>query len=467
MGGGVTCGGADGVYDVGLAPACSGSRRLVPACSGSRAEARVLSLACSALPAPLRLGRLRSPRRSPFATRRPSAARSIHEQGESSGPVVRSLMERLDPSSLPSPCFVVDQQAIRQNLAVLDRVQRESGAKVLLALKGFAMWRLFPLIARTLHGTTASGVHEARLGREHFPGQVHAYCPAYTDQDFAELTRLADHVSFNSPAQWRRFRDRAVDAGLRCAMRVNPQHSEVDTPLYDPCAPGSRLGVRGEDYEPALVEDEALTGLHFHTLCESNVDALDRTLAAVRAQFQAVLRRVSWVNFGGGHHITRADYDVDRLIALVQEFRTRYEVEVYLEPGEAIALHAGVLVCTVLDVLANGSVVLDTSATAHMPDVLEMPYRPHLVQEDPRGEHVHRLGGMTCLAGDVIGDYHFHRPLRPGDKLVFTDMAHYTMVKTTTFNGVNLPAIALHDSATGRTQIVRTFGYDDYKTRLS
>lgn len=374
----------------------------------------------------------------------------------------------IDVSGVETPAYIVDLGRLRSNLAILGDVQAQSGCKILLALKGFAMWSVFPVVGEYLAGIAASSPHEARLGREQLGKEVHAYAPAYSEEDIRELLTLVDHVVFNSFAQWQRFR--SMMGGIKCGMRVNPQHSEVPVPLYDPCAAGSRLGVTRDQFRPELMD--GLSGLHFHTLCELGSDALERTLAVVEEKFDAELRRVQWVNFGGGHHITRPDYDVERLIRIVKDFRARRGVEVYLEPGEAIAINTGVLVSSVLDLTENSGIriaILDTSATAHMPDVLEMPYRPVIVGAGRPGEHAHayRLGGLTCLAGDVIGDYSFPRPLAVGDKLVFADMAHYTMVKNTTFNGVRLPNIAVHDPATRSIEVVRRFGYPDYKNRLS
>jgi carboxynorspermidine decarboxylase len=383
-------------------------------------------------------------------------------------------MLNLDVRALETPCYVVDLGALRRNLEILADAQRRAECKILLALKGFAMWSVFPVVREYLSGVTASSPHEARLGREEFGREVHAYAPAYSEADLAEIIELCDHVVFNSPSQWQRHRPtveaaQAAGRALSCGLRVNPQHSEVKVALYDPCAPFSRLGT-----PPAAVTDEALEGLeglHFHTLCELGADALERTLAAVEDRFGRYLGRMKWVNFGGGHHITRPDYDVDLLVRLVRDFSQRHGVQVYLEPGEAIALHTGVLVASVLDLVDNGMpiAILDTSATAHMPDVLEMPYRPQIAGGADPGvkAHTYRLGGLTCLAGDVIGDWSFDQPLEVGSKLVFGDMAHYTMVKNTTFNGVRLPSIATHEPATGEIRVVRRFAYEDYKNRLS
>jgi len=375
----------------------------------------------------------------------------------------------IDISTLETPCFVTDLGALEANLKLLRSVMDRSGCTILLALKGFAQWSTFPLVRRYLAGATSSSVAEARLAREELGGEVHAYAPAYSDSEMAELVTLADHIVLNSPAQWRRHRAAIERAGRAAGLRVNHEHQEVEVALYDPAGTCSRLGttrsnVRAEDLD-------GLDGLHFHTLCQTNSDALERAVAAFEAKFGDFIPRMKWVNFGGGHHITRPDYDVERLVRVLRGFRDKWSVPVYLEPGEAVALGAGVLVAQVMDTFHNGMdiAILDTSATAHMPDVLEMPYRPIIVGAGEPGEkaHTYKLGGMTCLAGDVIGDYSFDRPLQIGDKLVFLDMAHYTMVKTTTFNGVRLPSIATHDPATKQITVHRRFGYRDYRDRLS
>jgi carboxynorspermidine decarboxylase len=373
----------------------------------------------------------------------------------------------IDVSQLETPCFVTDLGALEKNLQTLARVQERAGCTILLALKGFAQWSTFPLVRKYLAGATSSSVAEARLAREELGGEVHAYAPAYSDSEMRELVTLADHVVVNSPAQWRKHRAAIERAGISCGLRVNHEHQEAETALYDPAGTYSRLGttranMRAEDLD-------GIDGLHFHSLCQNNSDALERAVAAFEHKFGDFIPRMKWVNFGGGHHITRPDYDVERLIRVVSQFRAKWQKPVYLEPGEAVALGAGVLVAQVMDTFDNGMpiAILDTSATAHMPDVLEMPYRPVIVGAGDPGTkpHTYRLGGMTCLAGDVIGDYSFDRPLAPGDKLVFLDMAHYTMVKTTTFNGVRLPSIATHDR--GTITVHRRFGYRDYRDRLS
>jgi len=380
---------------------------------------------------------------------------------------------RFDTARVPSPCFVVDKVAIEENLQVLDRIQRASGAKILLALKAFAMWRFAPIVSRYLRGTCASGLDEARLGREEFGGEVHTFSAAYNERDLAEILEISDHVLFNSFAQWERFQPlireaRARRPTLRFGLRVNPEHSEGKNPLYDPCAPHSRLGIPRSQFRGDL---NGISGLHFHTLFEDDFAPLARTVDAFERKFGEFISRMEWINFGGGHHLTRSGYDIDGLVRLLREFSTRHGVQVYLEPGEAIALDAGVFVAEVLDLAWNDMplAILDTSATCHMPDVIEGPYRPRIIDggEPHEHPHVYRLGGQTCLAGDVIGDYSFARPLRVGDRLVFEDMAIYSMVKTTTFNGMRLPTIALWDSATDALSIVREFGYEDFKLRLS
>lgn len=380
-----------------------------------------------------------------------------------------------DISELETPAFVCDLGALDRNLKLLERVQSESGCRILLALKGYAMWSTFGRVKQSLPGVTSSSTHEARLGREEFGGEVHATAPAYSDADFDELLSLCDHIVINSPTQLQRLAPRRDDfeaktgKHVELGLRVNHEHREVEVALYDPAAPGSRLGTTADALAGADLS--GVSGLHFHTLCELGSDALQRSLVAFEAKFGHLLPEMKWVNFGGGHHITRPGYDVDLLVSLCRDFSERYGVQVYLEPGEAIGLNTGVLVASVLDIVENDGLtaILDTSATAHMPDVLEMPYRPHIIGGHDPDVHPHRyrLGGLTCLAGDVIGEWSFESPLRVGDKLVFEDMIHYTMVKTTTFNGVRLPSIATADPSTGAITVHRRFGYDDYKSRLS
>ena len=381
---------------------------------------------------------------------------------------------KVDLSQVPSPCHVLHRGLLEQNLRILRSVMDRSGAKIILALKGFAQFSEAKLISKYLVGTTASGIHEALLGREEFCGEVHAYSPAFKDEEFADLLRVADHVSFNSPTQWRRHKAAALAAGrkLSFGLRVNPEHAEVDVELYNPCAAGSRLGTLRSEIKSAADLD-GLEGLHFHTMCQQGSDVLERTVAAFEAKFGEFIPQMKWVNFGGGHHITREGYDLDRLVRIITGFRQRWgqHIQVYLEPGEAIGIGTGVLVGTVLDLVHNGMdiAIIDISATNHMPDTLEMPYRADIMDADLPGKlpHTYRLGSVTCLAGDVIGDYSFPSPLKIGQRLVFMDMSHYTFVKNTTFNGVPLPAIASFDPASGQTQVIRRFGYADYKNRLS
>jgi carboxynorspermidine decarboxylase len=374
-----------------------------------------------------------------------------------------------DVNSVPTPCYVVDEAAVERNLEILRSVQKEAGCKILLALKGFAMFSLFPLIRRYLSGVTASSLDEARLGYEEFSREVHVCAPAYIESELEELLSYADHMVFNSFSQWERFRSMVGKNGnIRSGIRVNPEYSEVCTTIYDPCAPRSRLGVTRKQFRKDQLA--GISGLHFHALCEQDSDSLERTVEVFEEKFGSFIGNMEWVNFGGGHHISRKDYDIERLCAVIRRFKDRYPVEVYLEPGEAIALNAGVLVATVLDIVHNDMdiAILDTSAAAHMPDVLEMPYRPQILGAAEPGStpYTYRLGGLTCLSGDVIGDYAFPAPLKVGDRMTFLDMAHYTMVKNNTFNGVRLPSIAVQDRDR-RVRVVRTFSYNDYRSRLS
>lgn len=377
-----------------------------------------------------------------------------------------------DLAALQTPCYVVNEQQLERNLQLLHFVQQQADCKILLAFKGFAMWSLAPLVRKYLPGTSASSVSEAKLGREMYGGELHVYAPAYSDADMAEHVKLANHIVFNSPAQYKRFKPMLAEhPHIETAIRLNPEHSETDHAIYDPSGKYSRLGTTLQNLMAQIDDIDGITGVHFHNLCELNADALERTLAVVEEKFAFLFPRLKWVNFGGGHHITRPDYEVERLIRIIREFKAKYNLEVYLEPGEAIALNTGVLVATVEDVAHNDMnlAVLDTSATAHMPDVLEMPYRPYILNAGEANEKAHtfRLGGVSCLAGDVIGDYSFDAPLQVGDRLIFGDMAHYTMVKTTTFNGVRLPNIYIYDEEKRQSRLVKQFGYEDYKGRLS
>jgi len=379
--------------------------------------------------------------------------------------------KNLDLDKISTPCYLVDENLLKRNLEILDLIQKKTGAKILMALKGFSMFSLFPIIQKYLHGVSASSLFEARLGKEKFGKEVHLFAPAFREDEFEEIMKYSNHIIFNSFSQWDLFKGRVLSEGknIRCGIRVNPEHREVKTALYDPCGPFSRLGVRKKDFQSRSLE--GISGLNFHNLCELNADSLERTLAAFIENFEEFLPKLKWVNFGGGHHITRPDYDTDLLCKIIINFKKRYpRLEVYLEPGEAIALNTGVLISTVLDIVENEMdiAILDTSAAAHMPDVLEMPYRPEIAnaQEPKKQPFTYRLGGMTCLAGDVIGDYSFANPLKIGSKLIFLDMAHYTMVKNNTFNGVNLPQIAIRNKK-GDIKIIKKFGYNDYLNRLS
>lgn len=374
---------------------------------------------------------------------------------------------------LTTPCYVIDEKKLKENLQILKEIQEEAGCKILLAQKAFSCFYEYPLIGRYLDGTTASGLYEARLGKEEMGKENHVFAPAYKDADIKELGEICDHIIFNSFAQLRRHKD--VVSGKSLGLRINPECStQGDHAIYDPCAPGSRLGVTKEvfvreiEVEPELFD--ALDGLHFHTLCEQNADDLAKTLEAVEDRFGPWLSKIKWLNMGGGHHITRDDYDRKLLIKCIKHIRDTYGVEVYLEPGEAIALNAGYLVTEVMDIVENGLsvLILDASAACHMPDVLEMPYRPPLKDSGNAGEKAftYRLSSCTCLAGDVIGDYSFDKQIRVGDKLYFQDMAIYSMVKNNTFNGIPLPGIAVMKED-GDCELIRTFGYGDFKGRLA
>ena len=377
----------------------------------------------------------------------------------------------------PSPGYVVHLDQLEKNCQLLQTVAECSGAKVLLALKGFACFSTFPLIRKYLKGTSSSGLHEALLAQESFGGEVHVYSPAYKPEEIQALSRFARSLVFNSAQQLNNGLaalegHRRPDLGLR----VNPEYSEVEVDLYDPCAPSSRLGTTRAALDSAVANLppdllKQIDGLHFHALCEQDADALKHTAEAFEAKFADLIPGLKWLNFGGGHHITRLGYDLEKLIRVIKSFRERYDVEVYLEPSEAVALHTGVLVVTVLDLIGTSGhqiAILDSSATCHMPDVLEMPYRPSILGAGQPNAYAHtyRLGGMSCLAGDVVGDYSFPQPLEIGQRLTFLDMAHYTMVKNNTFNGVPLPAISLYSETNG-LETVRSFGYEDYRMRLS
>ena len=378
---------------------------------------------------------------------------------------------------LPTPCYVVDEGKIRKNLEILADLEQECGCHILLAQKAFSMYSLYPMIGQYISGTTASGLYEARLGYEEMGKENHVFAPAYKEKDMEELVQICDHIIFNSFAQYEKYKEMCRESAkvrkdkkaVSVGIRINPQCSTQEGhEIYDPCGYASRLGVTEEQFREDLLE--GVEGLHFHTLCEQNADDLVTTFQAFEKKFGKYLYRMKWLNMGGGHHITRENYQMETLKKLIRYIRETYPVEVYLEPGEAIALNAGYLVTEVMDIVHNDMdiLILDASAACHMPDVLEMPYRPYILDSGMPGEkqYNYRLGGNTCLAGDIIGDYSFDAPLKAGDRLVFTDMAHYSMVKNNTFNGIGLPAIAACDMD-GRLRVVKEFGYEDFKSRLS
>lgn len=375
-------------------------------------------------------------------------------------------------NELPTPCYVIQEEQLRQNLEILKGVMDRTGCKILLAQKAFSMYEVYPLIAQYLSGTTASGLYEARLGAEEmgipFGKETHIFSPAYKEEEFDEILTYCDHIVFNSFEQLERFGKRAAEAGKSVGLRINPQYSTQEGhEIYDPCATGSRLGVTIEKFRPELLK--YVDGLHFHTLCEQDAQPLHDTLKEVERQFGEWLPKMKWLNFGGGHHITREGYDIALLERCICDMKEKYDLEIFLEPGEAVALNAGVLLTKVEEIVENSIqiAILDTSAACHMPDVLEMPYRPPLQDgyEAEEKAYTYRLAGPTCLAGDVIGDYSFAEPLKRGDTLTFEDMAIYTMVKNNTFNGMRLPAIVLEDKD-GECRVVRQFGYEDFKMRL-
>lgn len=373
-----------------------------------------------------------------------------------------------DIHEINTPYYIVDEQLLIRNLEILKNVAQQAGCKILLAQKAFSMFSLYPLIGKYLSGTTASGLYEAKLGFEEMGGETHIFSTAYHENEFDDILSICDHIIFNSFSQWETYRKKALASGKEFGIRINPECSTQDHAIYDPCSVHSRLGVPIHQFRPDLLD--GISGLHFHTLCEQNSDDLVKTLQAVEDKFGAYLAQMKWVNFGGGHHITRTDYDKETLVNAIIKFKEKYDVEVYLEPGEAVALNSGFLISTVLDIVGNDLpiAILDTSAACHMPDVLEMPYRPNIVgaSQPNQKSFTYRLAGPTCLAGDVIGDYSFDSPLKIGTKLIFCDMAIYSMVKNNTFNGMKLPSITLADSQ-GKVRLVKEFGYLDFKNRLS
>ncbi len=375
-----------------------------------------------------------------------------------------------DIKNLPTPCYVVDERLLIKNLQILKNVQDKTGCKILLAQKAYSMYSTYPLISEYLAGTTASGLFEAKLGREEMGNrEVHVYNPAFNPAEFDEIVNTADHIVFNNFKQLDKFYPYIEKSGrdIEIGIRMNPEYSEIETDIYNPCFINSRLGCTIDNFPDTL--PSYVNGLHFHTMCEQGADVLERTVQKIEERFEKYLHGLKWINFGGGHHITRDDYDIEKLISVITYIRDKYDVQVYLEPGEAVALNTGYLVTTVLDTLKNGMdlAIVDTSAACHMPDVLEMPYRPNIIGSGIAGEkaYTYRLGGPTCLAGDIIGDYSFDKPLMENDRLIFCDMAIYSMVKNNTFNGIGLPSIVLHKTD-GTDEIIRTFGYDDFKNRL-
>ena len=378
--------------------------------------------------------------------------------------MIREVLDKI-----PTPCYVLDEKKLTENLKLLKSVIDRTGCKILLAQKAFSNFNLYPLVSEYISGATASGINEARLAHEHIKGENHVFAPAFTDKDMDEIVQICDHIVFNSFSQWKKHRDKVLSSGrkIECGIRINPEYSEIDNEIYNPCAANSRMGVTLESFDESLLE--GITGLHFHTMCEQNSDTLERTIKVVDEKFGKYIKNMKWINFGGGHHVTRDDYDVEKLIECIMYFKDKYGVQVYIEPGEAVALNAGWLVASVLDIVHNGMDIgiLDASAACHMPDVLEMPYRPNIIGSGQPNEkaYTYRFGGNTCLAGDIIGDYSFDKPLNTGDKLIFCDMAIYSTVKNKTFNGINLPSIGILRKD-GRFEMIKEFGYEDFKMRL-
>ena len=377
----------------------------------------------------------------------------------------------IDFSKVPSPCYVLEDSLLRKNLELLKYVQQQADIEIICALKGFSMFSTFPMVRQYLAGSTASSLHEARLGFEEMGAKTHVYSPAYLDKEFDELLTYSNHISFNSLNQFNKFKDRAMAVGVSCGLRINPQYSEVETDMYNPCIAGSRLGITRNQLSDIL--PEGIEGLHSHTLCENNSYTLERTLEAIEERFGELLKQVKWLNLGGGHLITKADYDVEHLIGILKALKNRYpNLKIIMEPGSAVGWRTGYLTSTVLDIIDSQGInvaILDLSFAAHMPDTLEMPYKPVILgahHEPVEGKPTYRFGGMTCLAGDFYGDYSFDKPLEIGDSIVFDDMIHYTMVKTTTFNGVNLPSIGIWRED-DTFDLIKSFGYESFKDRLS
>ena len=371
---------------------------------------------------------------------------------------------------IPTPCYVCEEELLEKNLLILDDVQKRSGAKVILALKGFAMWSTFGQVKGYLHGCTASGIHEAKLAYEEFGKEVHTYSPAFKDEEIDEIASISDHIVFNSPNQLFEYASRVkeVNPKIEISLRINPEYSESPKEIYNPCGIYSRLGTTLANFDERVLD--YVDGLNFHALCEQNVDALEGVLEAFEAKFSKYFKGLKYINFGGGHHITKDGYHVERLISVIKDFREKYNVEVYLEPGEAVGWECGYLVSSVLDIVDNGMkiAILDTSAEAHMPDTMAMPYRAEVrdAGEANDKKFTYRLAGNTCLAGDIMGDYSFDKSLEVGNRVIFEDQIHYTFVKSTTFNGIKLPSLAIK-RRDGNIDIVKEFGYENYKNRLS
>lgn len=375
----------------------------------------------------------------------------------------------IDLDQIPSPCYVIEEKLLRKNLEILRSVADQSGAQILCALKGFAMWSTFPLVRRFLDGATASSLNEAKLCYDEMGCKAHLCAPVYLEQEFDEMAAISSHITFNSLGQFERFKSKAQHHNLEMAIRINPEFSEVETELYNPCVPGSRLGETADKFGNKLPKE--ITGLHFHALCEQNANTLAKVIEIVERKFGHLFSQIKWINFGGGHHITKEGYDIDLLIKTIKNFRKKYDLDVILEPGEAVGWQTGYLVATVQDIITSNNIttaMLDVSFSAHMPDCLEMPYKPTIIDalEPDNNKPTYRMGGHTCLAGDFIGYYSFDKPIQTGDRIIFDDMIHYTMVKTTFFNGVNHPSIGIWKSD-GRFNLVRKFGYEDYKNKLS
>ena len=378
-------------------------------------------------------------------------------------------MQKLNSKNLPSPCWLLEESRLIDNLKILKHLRDKSGAKVLLALKGYALWQSFDTIRPYLDGCCASGLHEAKLAAEVFQKEVHTYAPAFKEEELQEIAEISHHLVFNSPSQCTRFASKAKEINplLSLGLRINPEYSVSPKEIYNPCGLHSRLGTTIENFDESILNE--LDGLHFHALCEQDADALEAVLKNFEAKFGKYISQMKWINFGGGHHITRKDYDVDKLISLIKAFKEKYDVQVYLEPGEAVGWETGSIITTVLDIVHNGMdiAILDSSAEAHMPDTIIMPYRAEVRSAGGANEKAftYRLAGNTCLAGDIMGDYSFDEELKIGDKIIFEDQMHYTMVKATTFNGIKLPSIAIQ-RVDGSIDVVKEFSYEDFKERL-